>query len=276
MVKTVVIVGGGTAGWMTAGYLNAAFGDRVAVTVVESPAVNTIGVGEATFSTVRHFFAFLGLAEAEWMPACNATYKLGIRYRNWRAEGHDFYHPFERPTVIDGFTVADWWLSRGGIGQFDRDLFVIAALCDENRSPRRLDGAIFEEGCEIGETGSNHRTLGDDDTQFPYAYHFDASLLATFLTEYATSRGVRRIEDHIVYVERDERGWISHLLSREHGVIQADLYIDCTGFSRTSHQQGSRRTLHLLSGHSAQRPGGGVPCSSGHEQHPAIHDGDSG
>ena len=184
-----------------------------------------------TFSTIRHFFAFLGIAETEWMPACNATYKLGIRFRNWRAEGHDFYHPFERSSVVEGFTLADWWLSRGGIGQFDRDLFLISALCDENRSPRYLDGSLFEQEYDFGDTDSNHRTLGDEDTQFPYAYHLDASLLAAYLTDYATRRGVRRVEDHIVHVERDDRGWISHITGRDHGILPADLYIDCTGFS---------------------------------------------
>ena len=80
MLNRIVIVGGGTAGWMTAAYLRAAFGDRVSVTVVESKRIPTIGVGEATFSTVRHFFDYLGLRESEWMPRCNATYKLGIRF----------------------------------------------------------------------------------------------------------------------------------------------------------------------------------------------------
>ena len=233
MVRNVVIVGGGSAGWMTASYLSASFGEQVAVTVVESPIVSTIGVGEATFSTIRHFFAHLGVAETEWMPFCNATYKLGIRFRNWRAEGHDFYHPFERSGVVDGFTLADWWLSNGHAGQsqFDRDLFLISALCDAKRSPRYLDGAIFEEQTDFDDSRLNPGTLTGDDTQFPYAYHLDAALLAAFLTTYATSRGVRRIEDHVVHVGRDERGWISHIRGEEHGVITADLYVDCTGFS---------------------------------------------
>jgi 2-polyprenyl-6-methoxyphenol hydroxylase-like FAD-dependent oxidoreductase len=90
MISKVVIVGGGTAGWMTACYLNATFGPRVTVTLVESKNVPTIGVGEATFSTVRHFFEYLGLPEYEWMPECSATYKLAIRFENWREPGHHF------------------------------------------------------------------------------------------------------------------------------------------------------------------------------------------
>jgi len=102
VVEKVVVVGGGTAGWMTATYLNAAFGDRLDVTVVESPRVAPIGVGEATFSTIRHFFAYLGLAEKDWMPHCSATYKLAIRFENWREPGDVFYHPFERLGTVDG------------------------------------------------------------------------------------------------------------------------------------------------------------------------------
>lgn len=135
MIKKVVIVGGGTAGWMTASYLKASFGDRIDVTVVESPRVATIGVGEATFSTVRHFFEYLGLQETDWMPKCNATYKLGIRFENWKSEGTHFYHPFERLRVVDGFPLSDWWLNEPESDRFDRDVFLISSLCDNKKSP---------------------------------------------------------------------------------------------------------------------------------------------
>ncbi len=229
MPDSVLVVGGGTAGWMTATYLKAAFGERVSVTVVESPAVSTIGVGEATFSTVRHFFSSLGLAEHEWMSPCNATYKLGIRFRDWRAPGHDFYHPFERLSVVDGFTVADWWTSDGATGRFDRDLFLISALCDAERSPRRLDGSLFEDHPD-GRTSTSFRsTLDDNGTQFPYAYHFDAQLLAGFLAGHGVGQGVQRVLTHVREVGRDERGWIDHITT-DCGELRADLYIDCTGF----------------------------------------------
>src|SRR3954471_2705443 len=121
MTKHVVIAGGGTAGWMTAMYLNATFGDEIDVTLVESATVPTIGVGEATFSTIRHFFSYIGLNERDWMPACNATYKLGIRFVNWREPGHDFYHPFERPSTFNGFPLTEWWLRCRPTERFDRD-----------------------------------------------------------------------------------------------------------------------------------------------------------
>ncbi|MGW2158911.1 tryptophan halogenase family protein [Nonomuraea sp. NPDC001699] len=231
MVKNVVIVGGGTSGWMTAAYLRAAFGDRIAVTLVESKNIATIGVGEATFSTIRHFFDYLGLDEREWMPACNATYKLGIRFENWRAPGHHFYHPFERLRVVDGFPLTDWWLDARPGGDFDRDCFVISWLCEAKRSPRYLSGELFEQDfTENSDERAYRTTLTEQNTQFPYAYHFDAALLASYLTRFGTERGVRHVLDDVVDVRLDERGWIDHVLTKEHGELSGDLFIDCTGF----------------------------------------------
>lgn len=228
MVDSVVIVGGGTAGWMSATYLKAAFGDRVSVTLVESERVSKIGVGEATFSTVRHFFDYLGLAEEEWMPHCAASYKLGIRFENWRRVGHHFYHPFEHLRTANGFSLADWWLQLGDpAGSFDRDCFMIPYLCDAKRSPRLLDGSLFAGELD-GPLGRS--TLSEQRAQFPYAYHFDAELLAQFLAGYGTDQGVRRVIDDVVEVAQDERGWISHVTTREHGELHGDLFVDCTGF----------------------------------------------
>ncbi|MFF4077784.1 tryptophan halogenase family protein [Streptomyces sp. NPDC001777] len=228
----VVIVGGGTAGWMTASYLKKAFGDRLSVSLVESGRIGTVGVGEATFSDIRHFFEFLGLREEDWMPACNATYKLAVRFQDWRRPGHHFYHPFEQMRSVDGFPLTDWWLQNGPTDRFDKDCFVMASLCDAGRSPRYLNGSLlqqeFDERAEepSGLTMSEHQGK----TQFPYAYHFEAALLAKFLTGYATDRGVEHIIDEVQDVELDERGWISHIVTKEHGAITGDLYIDCTGF----------------------------------------------
>jgi len=229
MVRSVVIMGGGTAGWMTATYLRAAFGDRISVTLVESPDVPTIGVGEATFSTIRHFFDYLGLAEPEWMPECGATYKLAIRFENWREPGHYFYHPFERLRVQGGFTLADWWLKLGK-RPFDRECFLLPLLCEQKRAPKRMDGQLFEESLDDGGEQPRRTTMSEQDTQFPYAYQFDATLLARFLADYGTRRGVRRVLDKVVDVGRRENGWISHLVTREHGELHGDLFVDCTGF----------------------------------------------
>jgi glycine/D-amino acid oxidase-like deaminating enzyme len=228
MTKQVVIAGGGTAGWMTAAYLHASFGGQVRVTVIESGAIPAIGVGEATFSTIRHFFSSIGLAEQDWMPACNATYKLGIRFRNWRHLGHDFYHPFERPTTVSGHTLQEWWLRCRPSERFDRDIFMIAALCDTMRSPHTRGGRLFEAD-DVMLVPGTRSTLADEDTQYPYAYHFDAALLADYLMRRTTALGVHRIVDTIEHCSRDESG-ITGLMTKEHGIITGDLYIDCTGF----------------------------------------------
>ncbi len=228
MLKNVVVVGGGTSGWMTASYLTAAFGDRLNVTLVESNIVGRIGVGEATFSTVRHFFEYLGLEEKDWMPACNATYKLAIRYEGWREEGHAFYHPFERQRVVDGFTLTDWWLKNPPSDRFDKDCFLVGGLCDNLKSPRSLDSILFER--DLGERSSYRTTLAEQSTQFPYAYHFDATLVANFLRDYTVTRGATHVLDDVVDVALDERGWISHVVTKEHGNVTGDLFIDCTGF----------------------------------------------
>jgi hypothetical protein len=231
VLKNVIIVGGGTAGWMAATYLNAAFGERLAVTLVESPAVGRIGVGEATFSTVRHFFDYLGLAEHQWMPRCNATYKLAIRFENWRAHGHYFYHPFERLRVIDGFSILDWWLKFHAPGdRFDEQCFVMPGLCEARRAPKRTDGSLFELSLHDGGDRQRRTTLADQRTQFPYAYHFDAQLLADSLMDLGVQRGVRHICDDVLDIRLDERGWISEIVTREHGSLCGDLFIDCTGF----------------------------------------------
>jgi len=229
VLKSVVIVGGGTAGWMSATYLKAAFGDRISVTLVESDRVSTIGVGEATFSTVRHFFDYLGLDEREWMPHCAGSYKLAIRFENWRAKGHHFYHPFERLNTADGFTVADWWLQlRDELpGDFDRHCFMTPTLCEGKRAPRNLDGSLFATSLD---SPLGRSTLAEQRAQFPYAYHFDAGLLAKFLTRYGVERGVRHVVDDVTTVGLDDRGWISHISTREHGDLTGDLFIDCTGF----------------------------------------------
>ncbi|MFI1018845.1 tryptophan halogenase family protein [Streptomyces sp. NPDC020965] len=232
MLKKVVIVGGGTAGWMAASYLKAAFGDRLAVTLVESGKIGTIGVGEATFSDIRHFFEFLGLKEKDWMPSCNATYKLAVRFENWREKGHYFYHPFEQMRSVNGFPLTDWWLKDGPTDRFDKDCFVMASVIDAGLSPRHLDGSLIDQPFDEGADEMRGLTMSEHQgkTQFPYAYQFEAALLAKYLTTYSVDRGVRHIVDDVREVELDERGWITGVRTTEHGDLSGDLFIDCTGF----------------------------------------------
>lgn len=234
MVEQIVIVGGGTAGWMTASYLKQALDARCNIVVVESPSIRTIGVGEATFSTIKLFFDWLDLDESEWMPACNATYKMGIKFVNWTAFGGHFYHPFQRYEVVDGINLGEWWLKlKSGMEPFDYACFAVPALCDHQRSPRFLDGRVFDDQVQSAYS-AEHRArrgvLADHLVQYPYAYHFDARLLADFLKGWATRRGVRLVLDDVVEVRRAENGDIAELMTRQHGAIGGDLFVDCTGF----------------------------------------------
>lgn len=228
MIRSIVIVGGGTAGWMTAAYLNAAFGARIRVTLVESAAVSRIGVGEATFSTIRHFFDYLGLDEKDWLPRCAGSYKLGIRFQDWTRKGEHFYHPFERMRTVEGFPLADWWLKLGDrAAPMDRSCFLTSALSEARRSPRMLDGSLFVSGLD-GSLGRS--TLDEQRAQFPYAYHFDADRVAEYLCDHAVRRGVRRVVDDVVRIGRDERGWVTEVTTAGHGPLAGDLFVDCTGF----------------------------------------------
>lgn len=234
MVKQIVIVGGGTAGWMTAAYLKKALDGNCAITVVESPAIRTIGVGEATFSTIKLFFDWLDLDESEWMPSCNATYKMAIKFVGWTARGGHFYHPFQRYEAVNGVNLGEWWLKlKSDTEPFDYACFTVPALCDQQRSPRYLDGRVFDEQVQSA-FGEDHRArrgvLADHMLQYPYAYHFDAGLLADFLRGLATRRGVRHVLDEVVDVKRRENGDIAHLVTRNHGEMAGDLFVDCTGF----------------------------------------------
>ncbi|OTA20326.1 tryptophan halogenase [Xenorhabdus beddingii] len=229
MVKSVLIVGGGMAGWMTAAYLAKAFAQNVKITVVESKKIKKIGVGEATFSTIRHYFDYLGLDETEWLTECAGSYKLGIRFENWDGKDQHFYHPFERWKVVKGFPISEWWLRKDIKDQnFDYATFLTPHLCEAKRSPRRLDGSLFVQSSD---GGLGQSTLAEQRDQFPYAYHFDADNVASFLQRYAINRGVDHIEGDVAHIEIDKYdGSIGFLEIKEHGKLNADLYIDCTGF----------------------------------------------
>ncbi len=234
MTQKVVIVGGGTAGWMTASHLKKAL-PSLDITLIESSNIKTVGVGEATFSTVKLFFDFLGLDESEWMPSCNAGYKLAIKFVNWRADpSYHFFHPFQRYEIVDGFNLGEWWLKlKRHEEPFDYACFLVPALCDAQRSPRFLDGRVFDEKVQdyfTVDLKGKKNILAEHKVQYPYAYHFDAGLLANFLKGYATARGVRQVVDDVAEIKLREDGAIDHLVTREHGVLQGDLYVDCTGF----------------------------------------------
>jgi len=216
-LKDVLIVGGGTAGWMTAAYLVRAFGETVRITLVESPAIPRIGVGEATVPNLQGvFFDFLGIPEDEWMREVNGAFKTAVKFVNWRKrapgqKGDDhFYHPFGILPYVDGVHLPQYWYHlTGGKGEpFDYACFPQVPLMDASLSPKYLDGR----------------------SATPHAWHFDAHLVAAFLMRWATERGVVRILDEVRNVELGERGEIAAVETTGGRRLEADLYVDCTGF----------------------------------------------
>jgi len=217
--KHIVVVGGGTAGWMAACLLNHAWGSDEAptkVTLIESADVDTIGVGEGSTPYMRQFFKRLGIAEKDWMPACNATYKCGIQFPGWSTKPgfESYFHPFF--SQLDYEPAAQFFhhcnLRRQGedAAAHPNDFFVAAELSRQCKSPIPFEDLGFEHD---------------------YAYHFDAGLLASYLKNFARTRGVTHLVDHVEQVSCDQQGNIESLATRHHGELKADLFFDCSGFS---------------------------------------------
>ena len=218
-IKKIVILGGGTAGWMTASYLGKALQGSVDITVIESATISKIGVGEATVPNLQKvFFDYLGLKEEEWMPQCNAAFKVAVKFINWKTGGLDgktdhFYHPFGLLPTCDNIPLSHYWLNKYKQGltkeAFDYACFKEVTIMDANLAPRWLNG----------------------DKATRYAWHFDAHLVAKFLCTFATTRQhVTHIIDDLEAVQVDDQGFIASIMTRSGQVLQGDLFIDCSGF----------------------------------------------
>jgi tryptophan halogenase len=215
-LRSIVIVGGGTAGWMTAALLARRLAPLgVALTLVESSAIGTIGVGEATTPAIRDYFEAAGLDEAAVMRATEGTAKLGIAFEGWAGEGSRFFHPFGLYGSASGGTAFHhYWLMRRAAGD--------ATPLDRYSLASRL-----------AEAGAMMTPLrpAPDFAFFDWALHFDASLYAQHLGEVAMARGVRRVDAHICGAQRDPAtGRIIAVQTVEQGAITGDLFVDCTGF----------------------------------------------
>lgn len=220
--RSILIVGGGTAGWLTAAYLakslRIAEQTHLQITLLESPDVGIVGVGEATFPTIRNTLQFLGIDEARFIRETSATFKQGIRFNDWAwaptsGERHQYFHPFEAPFSTEGASLAPYWLLQDEETRapFAEAMTIQARVAGAQRAPKRPHEGNFSGPLN-------------------YAYHFDAAKLALVLAEQAIELGVRHLEGLVTEVALDEAGAIDHLVSREHGRLEADLYIDCTGF----------------------------------------------
>jgi len=215
-VRRVVILGGGTAGWMTAMALAKSFGRRLSVTLLESDEIGIVGVGEATIPTIHWFNELIGLDEAEFFRETKASFKLGIEFVDWTRPGHRYFHPFGRYGVdLPGVPFHQRWLKARADG-FDAPLAAFSlttALALQNRFAK-----------PEGDGRSILSTLG-------YAFHFDAGLYARHLRALAEADGVRRVEGKLRAVERDaQTGFVAALTTERGDRLEGDLFIDCSGF----------------------------------------------
>ncbi len=206
----VVVAGGGTAGWMTAAALASTLGDCIDLTLVESEAIGTIGVGESTIPPMVLFNRLLGIGEAEFMRATQATFKLGIKFENWKEVGHSYFHSF-------GTTGKDHW-SAG----FQH--FWLHGLTQGHQHS-------YDDYCLELKAALEGKFAHLPDDKMNYAYQLDSGLYAAFLRKRAEGDGAVRIEGKIAEVELDgESGNIAALRLDGDRRIEGDLFVDCTGF----------------------------------------------
>ncbi|WP_329742401.1 tryptophan halogenase family protein [Dyella sp. A6] len=222
-LRKILVVGGGTAGWLTACYLakvvNAKAPGSTDVALVESPRIGLLGVGEATFPSIRGTLSAIGLDECSFLARTGATFKQGILYRDWvRSPGEpgrsEFFHPFSLPNQRSGGQeLLPYWLLGMAPGDmaFAEAVTLQSRLVDGNRGPKRSADADFQGAMN-------------------YAYHIDAARVAEVLADHGqTELGVKRHLATVEHVSLDEQGNIEHIATREAGRLDADLYIDCTG-----------------------------------------------
>lgn len=218
-IKNVVIVGGGTAGWLTAAVIAARHQGRIkkgtfTVTLVESPNVPIIGVGEGTWPTIRSTLEKIGVSETEFFRECDAAFKQGGRFAGWTTGTADdyYYHPLELPKGFADVNLVPHWLAANG-GSFCDAVCPQGALCDDGLAPKTITTAEYRGAAN-------------------YAYHLDAGKFAPFIQRHATAKlGVRHVLADVGKVHQAENGDIVSLDTAQAGMIDGDLFIDCTGFA---------------------------------------------
>jgi hypothetical protein len=216
-MRRIVVVGGGSAGWMTAMILARSLIEQgVEITVVESPTVGIIGVGEGSTPWLRGFFDSMGIEESEWMPACHATYKCGITFDGWSTKPGfaRYFHPFA--SMLDNLTMtqfvhnADARVNGADVHAHPDRFFIASRLAAKHLAPKPAEHFPFD---------------------IWHGYHFDSVLLGQFLQKKALDRGVLHLTAHVTHATLDEHGAIATLCTREGPAIAGDLFIDCTGFA---------------------------------------------
>lgn len=239
-INRVLIVGGGTAGWLTAGILanqlNSNDPQAVQVTLVESPNIPILGVGEGTWPNLRATLQKLGVDETEFMRQCDATFKQGSEFINWMQpkedKTHRYFHPLNAVYhAAYDINLAPYWLqgqAGDGVG-YDQAVATQAAVCRAGLAPKKITTPAYEAIQN-------------------YAYHLNANKFASFLAEHCTSRlGVKHILANVTQVSVSETGWIESVSTDKDEVIHADFFIDCSGSKGLLIEQALQVSWHSIS-----------------------------
>jgi hypothetical protein len=258
-IRRIVIVGGGTAGWMTAAPLAQRLarqpGKPCEIVLVESPEIGTIGVGEATLPTIRFYNDALGLDRADFVSKTKATFKLGIEFRDWGHAGNRFFHGFgDFGPQLAGAAPHMHWL------RMAQEFNNMPAL--ENWS---VPAVMARHGKFVP---PNEETPGATDA-YSYGFHFDAGLYAAYLRDYAMARGAQRVEGMIVGVEQHlESGFVTAVTLRDGRRIEGDLFVDCSGFRGLLIEGALQAGYEDWSGYLPCNSALAVPCASAPELTP--------
>jgi tryptophan 7-halogenase len=281
-LKKILIAGGGSAGWMTAALCSKLFQGLYEIVLVESEAIGTVGVGEATIPAIKKFNELLGLDEDDFLRRTQGSFKLGIQFKDWRRKGESYIHGFGVIGQDLGWLRChQYWLRMRELGR-ESDFANLSI-----NTAAALAGRFMRARPDMGDSPIGH---------IAHAFHFDAGLYARYLSGFAQARGVRRREGKIVDVTlRPEDGFVQSVTMDDGEVIAADLFVDCSGFPRPDHRAGAEdrlrgldalaalrsrhrralrpfRGLHAL--HPLDRPVGGMavahPAAASHRQRPRL------
>lgn len=216
-LEQILIVGGGSAGWMAAAALSDTLGPRCKITLIESEEIGTVGVGEATIPPIRYFNNRLGIDEATFVRETSGSFKLGIEFVDWTRIGHSYFHPFgQHGAEFDQVPFYHYWMRESLAGRVEGPI--------DNFS---MAWAMAKAG-KFAHPSPDRRQI---QSTFDYAYHFDAVLYARFLRGFAEARGVTRVEGRIADVTLDtESGDIRQVKLADGRDFAAEFFIDCSGF----------------------------------------------
>jgi glycine/D-amino acid oxidase-like deaminating enzyme len=217
-IRSICIVGGGTAGWLTAGIIAARHRGGLDITLVESETVGIIGVGEGTWPTMRSTLKKMGISETDFFRECNASFKQGAKFSRWvtGAESDFYYHPLMLPEGFPSLDLAPYWTRYSD---------------DHANAPSFSDAVCFQEAvCELG-LAPKLITSPEYGGVANYAYHLDAGRFAGFVREHCVKNlGIRHIVDDVTRVVKSDTGDIDHVETLKSGKLTGDLFIDASGF----------------------------------------------